>query len=430
MNFKSTRNKETGPLNEVVLKGLAKDGGLYMPESIPVLSDRFIHSLPDLSLIEMATEVASIFLNETFSSTEIRDLVADTLTFPIPIIEIEPNIYSAELFHGPTMAFKDVGARFMARIMSSIKSDRKLKVIAATSGDTGSAVASGFHNIPGVEVYILYPQGKVSPLQEKQLTTWGDNITALEIQGTFDDCQHLAKQLLSDLELNEHFTLTSANSINIARLIPQSFYYFWAYSQLKSANKRMVISVPSGNFGNLTAGLMAQQMGLPVNHFIAATNFNKAFSSYIENGVFEPQPSVTTISNAMDVGNPSNLERMMTLFQNDVNQFKKHLSAYSFSDEDTRMAMRSVYSQNNYILDPHGAVGYLGLRKYMNSNTDVVGVFLETAHPAKFKEIVEKTLQINLEIPEKLAAFQRKKKKSIVMKPELLALKKLLVGEE
>jgi threonine synthase len=314
--------------------------------------------------------------------------------------------------------------------MSNIKSDKKLKVIAATSGDTGSAVASGFHNIPGVEVYILYPQGKVSPLQEKQLTTWGDNITALEIQGTFDDCQHLAKQLLSDLELNEHFTLTSANSINIARLIPQSFYYFWAYSQLKSANKRMVISVPSGNFGNLTAGLMAQQMGLPVNHFIAATNLNKAFSSYIENGVFEPQPSVTTISNAMDVGNPSNLERMMTLFQNDVNQFKKHLSAFSFSDEDTRMAMRSVYSQNNYILDPHGAVGYLGLRKYMNSNTDVVGVFLETAHPAKFKEIVEKTLQINLTIPEKLAAFQRKKKKSIVMKPELLALKKLLVGEE
>lgn len=429
MLFHSTQNKETATLRDAVLKGLAPDGGLFMPTSIPRLSEIVINNLPNLSLPEMAIEISTAFLNETLTKLEISKLVTETLNFQMPLVEVEPNLYSLELFHGPTMAFKDVGARFMSRLMAKFSAGKNIKVIVATSGDTGSAVAAGFYDVPGIEVYILYPQGKVSPLQEKQLTTWGNNITALEIKGTFDDCQSLAKQLLKDAELNKHFTLTSANSINIGRLIPQTFYYFWAYAQLKHLGKPLVISVPSGNFGNLTAGLLAKKMGLPIDHFVASTNSNKVFLQYMESGVYKAQPSLNTISNAMDVGNPSNFERITSLFDEDIDELKKHLSAYHFDDDETKDSMRKVYKEFNYLLDPHGAVGYLGLKKYQNFSTDVVGVFLETAHPSKFVEVVEETLSINLPIPEKLLSFNNKLKKTIVFKPDLDSIKKF-IGKE
>ena len=310
-----------------------------------------------------------------------------------------------------------------------------MKVIAATSGDTGSAVASGFFGVPGIEVYILYPKGKVSPLQEKQLTTWGGNIKALEIDGTFDDCQALAKQILSDDELNQKFTLTSANSINIARLIPQSFYYFWAFAQLQKLGKPIVFSVPSGNFGNLTAGLFAKKMGLPIHHFVASTNENDVVPKFLETGNYEAKPSKQTISNAMDVGNPSNFERMKSLFNNDVSEFKKEIESYSFSDEATKKAMQEVKKDFNYTLDPHGAVAYLGLQALRQAqsdkiNEDFVGVLLETAHPAKFVEVVEDVLKEQIEIPEKLEAFNKREKKSVEFPVDFEAVKNYLIEEK
>lgn len=428
MRYISTRQQEETNIKTAILKGLADDGGLFMPEYIPQLDSAFFENLPNLTLQEIGFRVAREFLGESIRNENLKEIINEVLNFEIPAIKISENIYSLELFHGPTMAFKDVGARFMARMMSYFSEGKPMKVIAATSGDTGSAVASGFFGVPGIEVYILYPKGKVSPLQEKQLTTWGGNIKALEIDGTFDDCQALAKQILSDEELNQKFTLTSANSINIARLIPQSFYYFWAFAQLQKLGKPIVFSVPSGNFGNLTAGLFAKKMGLPVHRFIASTNENDVVPKFLETGNYEAKPSKQTISNAMDVGNPSNFERMKSLFDNDVSEFKREIDSYSFSDEETKIAMRKVRNDFGYTLDPHGAVAYLGFQKYLEKNNEeLIGVLLETAHPAKFVEVVENVLKETIEIPEKLAAFGRKDKLATLLPNDLSKIKEAIM---
>jgi len=431
MKYISTRKQEETNIKTAILKGLADDGGLFMPEYIPQLDAGFFENLSNLSLQEIGFRVAKEFLGESISDDNLKEIIGEVLNFEIPAVKISDNIYSLELFHGPTMAFKDVGARFMARMMAYFSEGKPMKVIAATSGDTGSAVASGFFNVPGIEVYILYPKGKVSPLQEKQLTTWGGNIKALEIDGTFDDCQALAKQILSDEELNQKFTLTSANSINIARLIPQSFYYFWAFAQLKKLEKPIVFSVPSGNFGNLTAGLFAKKMGLPIHQFIASTNANDVVPNYIETGNYEAKPSKQTISNAMDVGNPSNFERMKSFFNNDVLEFKKEIESYSFSDEETKNVMTKVKNNFAYTLDPHGAVAYLGLEKYSEkANGNFIGILLETAHPAKFVEVVEEVLKEKIEIPEKLEAFNKKEKQAIGFSADFELVKSYLMEEK
>ncbi|HAY3535923.1 threonine synthase [Elizabethkingia anophelis] len=410
MKYYSTRGKHSVNIQQAVLNGLADDGGLYMPAYIPQLPASFFENIENKSLPEIGFEVAKLFLEDSVPDAVLKQMIDEVLNFDIPVVPIHNNIYSLELFHGPTLAFKDVGARFMARLMSYYADGNAMKVIAATSGDTGSAVAAGFYNVPGINVYILYPKGKVSPLQEKQLTTWGGNIKALEIEGTFDDCQALAKQLLADEELQQH-QITSANSINIARLIPQSFYYFWAYAQLKKENKKIVFSVPSGNFGNLTAGLLAYRMGLPVDRFIASTNINNVVPQYLESGTYEARPSLSTVSNAMDVGNPSNFERMKDLFQEDVAEFRKIISGYYFTDEETKATVQKVYKESGYLLDPHGAVAYLGLVQYQKEQQeDFNGVLLETAHPAKFIETVEESISEKIEIPEKLSAFGKKEK--------------------
>ncbi len=436
MKYISTRQQEKTNIKTAILKGLADDGGLFMPEFIPQLDSEFFENLPNLSLQEIGFRVAKEFLGDSISDRDLKQIIDDVLNFEIPAVKISENTYSLELFHGPTMAFKDVGARFMARMMSYFSEGKPMKVIAATSGDTGSAVASGFFMVPGIEVYILYPKGKVSPLQEKQLTTWGGNIKALEIDGTFDDCQALAKQILSDQELNEKFTLTSANSINIARLIPQSFYYFWAFAQVQKLKKPIVFSVPSGNFGNLTAGLFAKKMGLPIHHFLASTNDNDVIPQFLESGNYQPKPSKQTISNAMDVGNPSNFERMKTLFSNDVSEFRKEIASYSFSDKETEIAMQKVKEDFDYTLDPHGAVAYLGLETFRksfdsgNTGKNFVGVLLETAHPAKFVEVVEDVLKEKIMIPEKLEAFNKKEKQSLEFPMEFELLKSYLIEEK
>ncbi|CAI9672705.1 MULTISPECIES: threonine synthase [Elizabethkingia] len=410
MKYYSTRGKHSVNIQQAVLNGLADDGGLYMPAYIPQLPASFFENIENKSLPEIGFEVAKLFLEDSVPDAVLKQMIDEVLNFDIPVVPIHHNIYSLELFHGPTLAFKDVGARFMARLMSYFAEGKPMKVIAATSGDTGSAVAAGFYNVPGINVYILYPKGKVSPLQEKQLTTWGGNIKALEIEGTFDDCQALAKELLADEELQQH-QVTSANSINIARLIPQSFYYFWAYAQLKKENKKIVFSVPSGNFGNLTAGLLAYKMGLPVNRFIASTNINNVVPQYLKTGTYEAKASLSTVSNAMDVGNPSNFERMKDLFQEDVTKFREIISGYYFIDEETKATVQEVYKESGYLLDPHGAVAYLGLVQYQKEQQqDFNGVLLETAHPAKFIETVEESILEKIEVPEKLSAFGKKEK--------------------
>ena len=427
MKYYSTRNKEYTSIQNAVLKGLADDGGLYMPEQIPQLPKTFFDKIDQLSLPEIGFEVAKAFLGEAMPDKDLKKIVEEVLNFEIPVVKVEEDIYSLELFHGPTMAFKDVGARFMARIMSYFNQGKEMTVIAATSGDTGSAVAAGFYNVPGIQVFILYPKGKVSPLQEKQLTTWGGNIKALEIEGTFDDCQTLAKQILSDIDLQAKFKLTSANSINIARLIPQSFYYFWAYAQLKKLNKDIVFSIPSGNFGNLTAGLFAYKMGLPVERFVASTNRNNIVPEFLKTGDYKPRPSEETISNAMDVGNPSNFERMNELFGKEVSEFRTIISGYDFSDEETKEAMKKVCSETDYMLDPHGAVAYLGLKKYMQeNNANCVGVLLETAHPGKFLEVVEDVLQQKVALPVQLETFNAKTKNADLLPADFNAVKAYL----
>ncbi|SEG32123.1 threonine synthase [Algoriphagus boritolerans] len=430
MKYFSTNNpNHKVSLAEAVIKGLAPDNGLYMPERIPVLPQDLMMEFSEMSFQEIGYAIISALFSEDLSASQIRELVDHTLTFDAPLVQVEEDVYSLELFHGPTLAFKDFGARFCSKLMSMLveKSSKTLRVLVATSGDTGSAVANGFLGVDGVEVIILFPKGKVSPLQEKQFTTLGQNITALEVDGVFDDCQTLVKQAFLDGDLNEKLLLTSANSINIARWIPQCLYYFYAFSRLPKIGKKVVFAVPSGNFGNLGAGILAERMGLPIDHFVAATNVNKVVPDYLNGAAFQAQPSIPTVSNSMDVGNPSNFPRLITLFGGDENLFKEKVKGYFYNDGDTVKAIQLVQSKG-YTLDPHGAVGYLGLKDFMVENPGYVGVFLETAHPGKFRDVVEEALGEKLELPERLAAFLEGEKKVIPMGKSFAEFKGFLEG--
>lgn len=413
--FSLNHNSKSTLFHDAVKRGLAPDRGLYFPETIPQLPQSFFDKIEKMSIPEMAYRVIKPYIGNQIMKEKLMEIVSETLDFDFPIIEITDNIAALELFQGPTLAFKDVGARFMARSLAHLNenSKDKITVLVATSGDTGGAVANGFLGAEGINVVILYPKGKVSEIQEKQLTTLGQNITSLEVDGVFDDCQEMVKTAFLDASLSS-INLTSANSINVARWLPQMFYYFIAYRALKSKNKKLVFSVPSGNFGNICAGIMGQQMGLPINHFIASTNVNDAVPRFLETGTYDPMPTIQTISNAMDVGNPSNFIRIQKIFNNDVVKIKKILSGYRFTDQDTKKALKEIYDLKNYIADPHGAVGYLGLKKFLEQqNEDYYGVFLETAHPVKFLDSVNKTLKLEVEIPERLKDTLSKEKTSI-----------------
>lgn len=400
-----------------VINGLAPDKGLYFPESITPLKPNFIENIAQYSNEEIAFEAIKQFVGDEIPETELKQIIAETLCFDFPCVPVEENVFSLELFHGPTMAFKDVGARFMSRCLGYFNknSNQKVTVLVATSGDTGGAVASGFLGENNVEVIILYPSGKVSDIQERQLTTLGQNITALEVDGVFDDCQDMVKKAFLDESLSHHY-LTSANSINIARWLPQMFYIFFAYKQLKDHNKPIILSCPSGNFGNICAGIVAKRLGLPIAHFVAATNANDTVPRFLENGYYDPKPSVATISNAMDVGNPSNFIRIQALYNNDLSAFEKDFSSYTFTDEETLATMKSIHSTTSYIAEPHGAVGYLGLKKEMSKQPNSIGVFLETAHPIKFLDTVEPALGITLPIPKQIESVLNKEKISVKIK--------------
>lgn len=431
MKFYSTNNPANFvSLKEAVIKGLAADQGLYMPERIPQMSAEFFHELPFMSFQEMGLEVIRALFKEDLSEEQIQALVTHTLSFEAPLVEIEEGVYTLELFHGPTLAFKDFGARFCSKLMSMLLADdeRTVRVLVATSGDTGSAVANGFYKVPGVEVVILYPKGKVSRLQEKQFTTLGENIHCLEVEGVFDDCQRLVKEAFLDEALNQDMLLTSANSINIARWIPQCLYYFYAWAQLPDKGKKLAVSVPSGNFGNLGAGILAERMGLPIDVFVASTNENKVVPAFLDSGTFEPMKSRATISNSMDVGNPSNFYRLLDLYGKDEELVKSKIKGYYFSDQETAAAMRQIYASTGYIMDPHGAVGYLGLKRFLKGKEEFYqGIFLETAHPGKFQSTVEEVLEQPLILPERLEAFLGKEVKSSPLKKDFKAFKKYLM---
>ncbi len=412
--YSTNRKIQPVSLKEAVIGGLPADGGLYMPVELPRLPASYFDMIERLSFREIALDVALAFLGEDIPAGVLSEIVNDSFDFPVPLPGVQDRIFSLELYHGPTMAFKDFGARFMSRLMSYLyrDEDRELNVVVATSGDTGSAVAAGFHNVESINVFVLFPRGQVSRLQQKQITTWEGNIHAIEVDGTFDDCQKLAKQLLGDRELNEGLSVTSANSINIGRLIPQSFYYFYAYSQLKKSGLPLVFSVPSGNFGNLTGGLMARAAGLPVHRFIASTNINDVFAKFIDSGIYSPAPSLQTISSAMDVGNPSNFSRISDMMGGDIDNFKGQISSYSFTDDMTRDVIAEVHNESGYIMDPHGAVAFLGARKFIQENSEKVNtVFLETAHPAKFPEIMKTVIDDYESIPQQLKAVLNKEEK-------------------
>ena len=422
-------------LEEAVVKGLAADKGLFMPFTIKPLPQEFYDSIDTLGFQEIAYRVADAFFGEDVPADTLKQIVYDTLSFDVPLVEVTENIYSLELFHGPTLAFKDVGGRFMARLLGYFirkEGKKQVNVLVATSGDTGSAVANGFLGVEGIHVYVLYPKGKVSEIQEKQFTTLGQNITALEVDGTFDDCQALVKSAFMDEELNRHMKLTSANSINVARFLPQSFYYFNAYAQLDKLGKadELVVCVPSGNFGNITAGLFAYWMGLPIKRFVAANNRNDVFLEYLNTGTYTPRPSVATLANAMDVGDPSNFARIIDLFGafNDPHkEICALISGHRYTDEEIASTMRAVYKETGYILDPHGACGYQGLLDSDLSETET-GLFLETAHPAKFKGTVDKILEADIEIPAKLKAFMEGTKQSIELAKDFEGFKSFLMS--
>ena len=424
MKYYST-NKKTPQvsLKEAVVKGLASDNGLFMPDQINKFDPSFFENIENLTFQEIGFEVAKKFFGDDIEESKLKEIVYDTLEFDCPVVKVSDSIYSLELFHGPTLAFKDVGARFMARLLNYFLSDREkqVNVLVATSGDTGSAVANGFLGVEGIHVFVLYPKGKVSNIQESQFTTLGKNITALEIDGTFDDCQHLVKTAFLDVKLNNELVLTSANSINVARFLPQAFYYFNAYARLKQIgvleNKELVFSVPSGNLGNITAGLFAREMGLPVDRFIAANNANSVVFDYLKTGKYQPQASIQTIANAMDVGAPSNFARILDLYKHSHKTISEIIKGFWFSDIEIREILKQVYTKYNYLCDPHGACGFEALNQYLNENQ--VGVFLETAHPAKFTETVEEIVgKGNVPLPDKLAEFMKGEKKSISLKKD------------
>jgi threonine synthase len=413
MNYYSLHHKSPiSTFKNAVVQGLAKDRGIYFPANITPLSKDFIANITKYTHHEIAYEVIKQFVGDEIPTEKLKDIIAETVSFDFPLVKVADNIASLELFHGPTMAFKDVGAKFMAQCLAYFNKGNKeeVTVLVATSGDTGGAVAKGFLGAKGVNVVILYPSGKVSDVQEKQLTTLGQNITALEVDGVFDDCQEMVKTAFLDEEITR--TLTSANSINVARWLPQMFYFFFAYKELKETNKDLVFSVPSGNFGNICAGIMAQKLGLPVKHFVASTNINDTVPNYLVAGVYSPKPSKATISNAMDVGNPSNFIRIRELFNNDLKTLKSAFSSYSFTDTETREAMKKIYNTSGYVADPHGAIGYLGLKKYGLSANEF-GVFLETAHPVKFLDVVEDTLPVKVEIPAQIQKVMNNKKAAL-----------------
>lgn len=462
MKYYST-NKQApdATLEEAVVKGLAADKGLFMPFAIKPLPQEFYNSIDTLSFQEIAYRVADAFFGEDVSADTLKQIVYDTLNFDVPLVQVTENIYSLELFHGPTLAFKDVGGRFMARLLGYFirkEGKKQVNVLVATSGDTGSAVANGFLGVEGIHVYVLYPKGKVSEIQEKQFTTLGQNITAIEVDGTFDDCQALVKSAFMDKELNEHLQLTSANSINVARFLPQAFYYFYAYAQLKKLTREQgekltrkqgdkltrgidsqsnslvnsspaplspVFCVPSGNFGNITAGLFGKRMGLPVKRFIASNNRNDIFYQYLQTGIYTPRPSIATIANAMDVGDPSNFARVIDLYGHSHAAISAEISGATYTDEQIADTMKKVWKDEHYLLDPHGACGFRALEESLQPGE--TGVFLETAHPAKFKDTVEKIIGETVQIPEKLQAFMRGEKKSLPLSKDFADFKQYLM---
>ncbi len=431
MKYYSTNNKNyKASFQDAVTKGLSPDGGLFMPEFIPQLNKAFLENLDRYSIQEIGFEVAKLFVEDEIPEADLKNIIDDAINFDAPLVELYNNISILELFHGPTLAFKDFGARFMARTMNYFlrNQNEEVNILVATSGDTGSAVASGFYGIDGINVFLLYPSGKVSDIQEKQLTTFDKNITALEIEGTFDDCQRLVKAAFIDDEINAKMKLSSANSINIARLIPQSFYYFNAYKQIKNKSDKIIFSIPSGNLGNITAGLFAKKMGLPISKFIGATNSNSIFTEFIEKGEYEPRSSVHTLSNAMDVGAPSNLIRIQSLY-NEHSVILKDIASNTHNDSETIEKIKEIHKKYNYKIDPHGAVGLLALEQYVTEEKleNYSGVVFETAHPAKFKDTVENALSINIEIPEALQKSIFKEKKSILLSNDYSEFKEYLL---
>lgn len=415
MKYYSLNNKKKYvSFEEAVIQGLAPDRGLYFPENLEPLKESFFKNIENLSNVEIAFEVINQFIGDEIPEDELKQIITETLSFDFPLVQVEKNVYSLELFHGPTMAFKDVGARFMSRCLAYFNRNKNQQntVLVATSGDTGGAVASGFLGVKGVKVIILYPSGKVSTIQEKQLTTLGQNITALEVDGVFDDCQDMVKKAFLDEDL-KNFNLTSANSINIARWLPQMFYFFFAYKELKKFNKSLIVSCPSGNFGNICAGILAKKLGLPLTHFVASTNANDTVPRFLKDGIYEPKPSVATISNAMDVGNPSNFVRIQEMYNHDLKAFKKDFSSYSYTDEETKIAIKHMYNSFGYVAEPHGAIGYLGLKKEMQNKSESIGFILETAHPIKFLDEVEPLLNIKIPIPIQIEGVINKEKVSI-----------------
>ena len=434
MKYYSTNGKAPiADLHKAVVKGLAEDRGLYMPERINKLPQAFFDNIEKMSFQEIAYTVASAFFGEDVDPDALHDIVYDTLSFDCPVVNVKENIYTLELFHGPTLAFKDVGARFMARLLQYFirqeQGNQQVNVLVATSGDTGSAVANGFLGVDGIHVYVLYPKGKVSPIQECQFTTLGKNITAIEVDGVFDDCQALVKSAFMDAELNQHMKLTSANSINVARFLPQAFYYFNAYARMKEQGKadNLVMCVPSGNFGNICAALFGHAMGLPIKRFIAANNANDIFFKYLQTGKYEPKPSKQTLANAMDVGDPSNFARIYDLYGKSHERITSLISGATYNDEQIRETMRACYEDTEYILDPHGACGYQALVDGLQP--DEFGVFCETAHPAKFKEKVDEILGIDVEIPERLANFMKGQKQSVPMTKDFADFKQYLLKQ-
>ena len=434
MKYYSTNGKAPiVDLHKAVVKGLAEDRGLYMPERINKLPQAFFDNIEKMSFQEIAYTVASAFFGEDVDPDALHDIVYDTLSFDCPVVQVKDSIYTLELFHGPTLAFKDVGARFMARLLQYFirqeQGNQQVNVLVATSGDTGSAVANGFLGVDGIHVYVLYPKGKVSPIQECQFTTLGKNITAIEVDGVFDDCQALVKSAFMDAELNQHMKLTSANSINVARFLPQAFYYFNAYARMKEQGKanNLVMCVPSGNFGNICAALFGHQMGLPIKRFIAANNANDIFYKYLQTGKYEPKPSKQTLANAMDVGDPSNFARIYDLYGKSHERITSLISGATYTDDQIRQTMRACYEDTKYILDPHGACGYQALTDGLQPGE--TGVFCETAHPAKFKEKVDEILSIDVEIPERLANFMKGQKQSVPMTKDFADFKQYLMKQ-
>ena len=420
-------------LEKAVVKGLAEDKGLYMPENIKPLPKEFFDNIDNMSFQEIAYTVADAFFGEDVDADSLKKIVYDTLAFDCPVVPVSDNIYTLELFHGPTLAFKDVGARFMARLLQYFlkkeNNGSEVNVLVATSGDTGSAVANGFLGVDGIKVYVLYPKGKVSPIQECQFTTLGKNITAIEVDGVFDDCQALVKSAFMDTDLNAHMKLTSANSINVARFLPQAFYYFYAYAQMKKQGKadQMVMCVPSGNFGNICAALFGHRMGLPIKRFVAANNANDIFYNYLQTGKYNPQPSKATLANAMDVGDPSNFARIYDLYKGDHKAITSLISGATYKDEQIRETMRQCHKETGYVLDPHGACGYQALKDLLQPGE--YGVFCETAHPAKFKEKVDDILSTDIEIPARLQAFMKGTKQSVEMSKDFADFKAYLLKQ-